>query len=613
MKLSIFLLTISFAVYSHKSVSQQVTYGESFEQLTFLPSGWAQVGASISRWSRQSSSTFPTISLGYSGIGFARFQARGVASGTIQTIALPVADYRQRVSNTPSVTFYMYRDSLNKAGDSIGVYANTSLSLTGATHLGTIARYSRMNLPDTQIVNGWYKYGFSMPASFNGATNFIMLKGIGRAGNNIYLDSIWTDAYPLMCSGKPTGSTISSNPDPICGGSGNANLTLSGGQLGYTGASIAWQWSNNISGPWTSFGGTTATQNTGNLTISRFYRCILYCNNSGLKDTTPAYLMKVISTLKPTILVTPNPATYCSSSSPLLLVASGAKNYSWSPTTFLSDAKMDSVYTNPTNSAVYTVTGTDTQGCIGMANVQVTVRTSPTVSITSRDSNICIGDSLKLTATGAGITAYLWAPQVSVAGSITVKPTTTTTFIVAVKNNFNCSSTDKKTIYVKQKPIANFGYKANGNVYTFLDSSSDASTWHWQFGDGNESYKSNPIYTFSGDTMFRVTLIISDPPCANDTFSTLIQGNPALTKYALRHSLIAQPNPVISKVSVSDNGKALIGQIKITDATGREMLNYRSANNGDCTLMDLSNFAKGIYTLQILELSGIKSIRVVKL
>jgi hypothetical protein len=583
--------------------AQQVIYAESFEGNNLLPPGWGQASASINRWSRQNASTFPTVNLGSSGIEFARFQARGANPNTAQTIALPVLDYRQRGTHKPMVSFYMYRDSLSKAADSLSVYVNTTLSLNGATHLGTIARYSRKNQPDTQITNGWYKYKFFVPAGFNGAKNYIMFKGFavgGNASNNIYLDSFWWDAWPQVCTGKPSGSLIASTPDIICGGSGTAALNLSGAQADYSGITIQWQMGTTSAGPWTNFGtgGTTAT--TGTITISRFYRCILTCSASSLADTTNVYVMKVISTPKPTITISPSPATYCAGSTPLLLIASGAKSYVWNPTTNLNVSNNDSVLASPPNSTAYSVTGTDSLGCTGTANVNVTVRQSPVVNITAADSNVCIGDSVRLTAAGFGIAQYLWSPGGQTTASISAKPSNTNTYYVAVKNNFNCSASASRTIYVKQKPVARFSFSSIGNTYFFADSSKNALKWHWTFGDGNESFKQNPVYTFSGDTFYGVTLVISDPPCANDTFSLSMKGNPAHVVQINFSQLKLLPNPTLGMVDVQSQSNEILESVEVFDAVGKRMgaIKHEKLVNGSLNV-DLSPLPPGAYTLLV--------------
>ncbi len=597
--------------------AQQVVNLENFEPTTWLPSGWSNVSASTNRWSRLSSSTFPTVSIGVSGIGFCRFQARGANNGTIQTLALPVADYRLRGSKTPHISFYMYRDSLSKNADSLSVYINTSASLTGAVHLGTIARYSRTKMPDTQIVNGWYLYSFNIPAAFNGATNYLMLKGYAQGGNssnNIYIDSVSWDTYPIVCSGKPTGATISSNPEVICGGNGSATLNLNGSVATHSGITITWQWGSTNNGPWTTFGGNSLTAATGNLTISRFYRCILACSTSGLADTTGVYVMRVISTPKPTIVVTPNPVSTCSLGGPTLMIASGASSYVWSPATALNETKNDSVYTSLTTNGTYTVTGTDTQGCINSTNLNVTFRQSPGVNIIAADSVLCKGDSIRLTAQGGGITSYNWSPTGQTINSIWAKPDSNMRYFVTVKNAFNCSNSTSKKMYVKLPPKANFSFSNVGNVFHFMDSSKNASSWLWNFGDGNESKKPNPVYTFSGDTNYTVSLIVTGPPCTNDTFTTIIRGNPLWVKTQNQLSLRISPNPATNFIDIDFSSLGMIKNITFQDASGKEVTSLILTENFNSSLrVYLNQLPAGIYTLTAIAGDKKMSARIYKL
>lgn len=586
--------------------AQMVANAESFESTTFLPSGWSVVGGSSNRWTRQSSSTFPSVTLGAFGIGFAKYASRG-APATTQTIALPVADYRQRGSHTPILRFYMYRDSLNKTGDSLSVYINTSSSLSGATHLGTIARYSRLNMPDTQIVNGWYPYTFSIPAAFNGASNYIMLKAIGLNGYNMYFDSFWWSTYPIVCSGKPTGATISSNPGQICGGSGTSALSLSGAVATYTGISITWQYAPAATGPWTTFGGNSTTASTGTINISKFYRCILNCSNSSENDTTPVYLMKVISTAKPSIKINPATANYCSNGAPVMLSASGANTYVWSPSTALSSVTDDTVYAAPANNTTYTIVGTDTQGCTGNTTVTVTVRQPPFVTIIAKDSILCAGDSVQLTAnTGGGGNSYLWTPGNALTASVWAKPANTGIWSVTVKNTFGCTTTMGKTLHVKQKPVARIAFTQNGNTLHFRDSSDNAGSWHWDFGDGNESMKQNPVYTFSGNALYYVSLVVTNPPCANDT-AWLEVSAPGLSASAKRLSqkpVILYPNPATDYIQFSTS---VIGDILAVDAAGRQLKIQSNGNSAN-----VSSLSPGMYLLRFQTQTGWQALHLVK-
>jgi hypothetical protein len=63
-----------------------------------------------------------------------------------------------------------------------------------------------------------------------------------------------------------------------------------------------------------------------------------------------------------------------------VLTASNAVTYSWSPSATLSSATGTPVTATPVLTTVYTVTGTDANGCVNTADVTVTVTPTPTTS-----------------------------------------------------------------------------------------------------------------------------------------------------------------------------------------------------------------------------------------
>jgi hypothetical protein len=594
---NLWVILLSFFA-GYELQAQQVINGESFENTTFLPTGWQATSGSLTRWTRQTTSTLPTITAGAYGSAFARFSR---SNPTTQTIALPVCDYRLRSGKNAYVRFYMYRDSLSKLGDSISVYVNTSNSLTGANHLGTVARYSRTAQPDTQIANGWYPYLFNIPATYTTATNYILIKGITANGNNIYLDSFRWNTFPLNCGGKPTGTSISSNPNIICGGTGSAVLTLSGATTTYGGITLSWQYSANGTSGWTATGGNAVTLNSGTITATRYYRCIVTCSFGGLTDTTAVTTLKVITTPNPKIVVSPANPTFCQGSPLLLMVATGAKTYTWSPTNYLTVANKDSVLCQPPNSVTYTITGIDSSGCTGTVNNTVSYRLKPTGGITSKDTFVCKGDSIQFVGNFGGANG-IWTPG-NLANS-TIWAKLDTTYTLNLTSNFGCKSTYTRNLHHKLKSKAKFGYTRNGISYTFHDSSLNASAWHWLFGDGNESNRQNPVYTFSKDSLWPVKLIASNAPCPNDTTVIQINVAPVSVRHPTGQNLRMYPIPAKDKVNVQFPVDGTLQNIEVTDLTGRNVkiaAKQVSSSNLELTIEDI---AVGIYILKV-EFNGI--------
>jgi hypothetical protein len=208
--LSVFLIIVATRLALPDTVFGQVTNTESFNTTPFLPANWAYVGAA-SNWSRQTAGTFPTITPN-SGAGMARFDSYNAALGTTEIMSTPVIDWSGRGSNTPTFSFYLYRYSGSGGGnfdpafDSVGVYVNTSRSLTNAKFLCYVPRYrgtgtksgTGVTLTGTSqpAANGWNQYTVTIPANFNTNTNYIMLKGYSGYGYRVFIDDVVWISYP---------------------------------------------------------------------------------------------------------------------------------------------------------------------------------------------------------------------------------------------------------------------------------------------------------------------------------------------------------------------------------------------------------------------------------
>jgi hypothetical protein len=88
----------------------------------------------------------------------------------------------------------------------------------------------------------------------------------------------------------------------------------------------------------------------------------------------------------PTVTVNLPTDTICSGDDFTTLIASGAATYSWTPPTGLDTTVGDTVIASPDNTGdtqvnfVYTVTGTDVNGCQNTATSTVTVNPTPQTS-----------------------------------------------------------------------------------------------------------------------------------------------------------------------------------------------------------------------------------------
>ncbi|HNB80800.1 MAG TPA: PKD domain-containing protein [Chitinophagaceae bacterium] len=599
--------------------SQAVVATESFDATTYPPTGWSIKPAMTPTnvWVRQTSPTTNPTTTSHSGAAVSRFRSRNVAAGTKQILVTRAVDYTNRGTQAANLDFWMYRDSLLPGNpDSLTVWVNNTDTLdANAVYLGTIARNRTIALPDTQAVNGWYHFVYSIPSTFTGTSTRFIFEGTGQSavvnsGANIFIDDVSFDEFPAVCTGTPNvGTIVSSNP-VICGGSGSSVLSLSAPVTGLSGISYIWETATSSAGPWTP-AGTTLTLNTGTLTTTTWYRCTVNCSFSGMSYVTPIDSVIVSTSTPPVVLITPSSAVYCAGTSGVQLIASGASTYSWSPATGLNISTGDTVYASPAANTQFIVTGTDINGCSDTAAVNVTFNAGPTVAITANPSDtVCAGTQVILTSTptgGAGNT-YLWSD-----GAITRRDTiilnTTTSYSVVVTNAAGCSNSDSTTIVALPPTQAIFGYTATGNTIQFSDNSVSAAGWIWSFGDGNGSTNQNPLYTYSAPGTYTVTLIVSGNGCNDDTTTMVIVIGPSGLSSPSNTNFSCYPNPVQQEVVLQ--GDRMLG-VEILDVTGKRYIETSLDQPQQVLHLPVASLRSGMYFAQIQTFTGKHLIRFIK-
>ncbi len=140
------------------------------------------------------------------------------------------------------------------------------------------------------------------------------------------------------------------------------------------------------------------------------------------------------------------------------LSASGANTYVWSPTSGLINVNTSSPTASPANTTLYTVTGTDNNGCKNKDDVLITVLPLPNANA-GVDKTICKGSSTEIYADG-GI-SYFWDPSTGLSSAIisnpAANPNVNTTYYLSVKDAKNCSDKDTLVITVLDLPVTNAG------------------------------------------------------------------------------------------------------------------------------------------------------------
>lgn len=258
-----------------------------------------------------------------------------------------------------------------------------------------------------------------------------------NGGTNCLSSSLNTSVTVLT---KPT-VTLTASSQSLCLGQ-TATLTATGTSSTYT---------------WTS-GPSSASYNIAP-TSNRTYTLTGTASNGCTVKST----ISVTVTPYPVLNVTANDIAICIGESSNVSV-SGANNYTWSP--LASNAS--SIVVSPSVTTTYSVSGT-TNGCTSNKIVVINVSPSPTVSISSSNSQICIGQNAVLTA-NANVSDYTWSNGATT-NSIIVTPSVTTNYSVSVDNGF-CSVGSSFTQSVSACTSINENENNNG-IFIYPNPSSD--------------------------------------------------------------------------------------------------------------------------------------------
>ncbi len=196
------------------------------------------------------------------------------------------------------------------------------------------------------------------------------------------------------------------------------------------------------------------------------------------------------------------------------LQANGAVQYSWAPATGLSCANCPDPTVTPTDSIVYTVTGTSSLGCDGHDSVTLSVR-RPFDMLMPPNDTICAGRSVNLNALNAN--TYAWSPanglnNTSIANP-TATPATTTQYQVVGYDAYHCfTDTGYVTIEVGPQPTVDIGSSQamiNGSPITFQPVIQNGPITHYSWTPASELSCSDcetPTATIHNNMMYTLTV-----------------------------------------------------------------------------------------------------------
>ena len=349
----------------------------------------------------------------------------------------------------------------------------------------------------------WLPYGGNASAATNlGAGNYSVTITDANGCSAIQTVSI---TQPSVLSSTQIQTNVNCNG----GNNATATVTPAGGTSPYTFA-------------WSPSGGNAAT--ASNL-IAGSYQCTVTDSHG-------------CTTVVPFTITQPTPLTL--SSAHINVLCNGGNNgsatvtssggtpgytYLWSP------SGGNSATATNLSAGPYQCTVTDSHGCTSVTSAIVTQPQPVTLALSGNDS-ICLGENTVLSAAVTGGTpayTYVWLPISSNGSAISVNPTSSTSYSVAVTDANGCtaSASQPYNVIVLPAPNALFDTTVAGGTfsasYSFHDLSSGGNSWLWNFGDNTSTSTSqNPFHEFPGAGTYTVTQTVFNQFGCPDTFNITV-------------------------------------------------------------------------------------------
>lgn len=215
----------------------------------------------------------------------------------------------------------------------------------------------------------------------------------------------------------------------------------------------------------------------------------------------------------------------------VILTASGADNYSW------DNGVTDGVSFTPTSTTTYSVVGTTVEGCSNTDDVTITVNPLPTIEFEGSNLTGCV----PVTATFNNLTGLQGSDCTwnfgdgnttvgcgQVSHTYEVPGCYDVTLEVTSANGCTSTLTLEDYVCVGGYPAASFTFSPDEltNIDTQLDfenTSNGATSYEWDFGDGQGSTEVNPSHNYAGTAEdYEIELIaINNFGCTDTAYAVI--------------------------------------------------------------------------------------------
>ena len=183
-----------------------------------------------------------------------------------------------------------------------------------------------------------------------------------------------------------------------------------------------------------------------------------------------------------------------------------------------------------------------------------------------------------------------------------------------IAENQGGSDTAFQILNVKFLPTANFTSAANQNTVVFNNTSTNAQSVLWDFGDGSTSTEYSTSHTYASVGTYNVTLTITNvcKTVTNVTQVTISTVGTDVPATSMKVRILPNPDSGQFALDLGQNSGADL-QISIFAADGRLMANQTAYHQGGRQVMPLNypELPSGVYQLEIRQGEGVTRLQLV--
>ena len=180
-------------------------------------------------------------------------------------------------------------------------------------------------------------------------------------------------------------------------------------------------------------------------------------------------------------------------------------------------------------------------------------------------------------------------------------------YTVTITDNNNCTQVSSPiAIADGQQVIAGITssstiiYLSEGGQIQFNSLSAGATSYLWDFGDGNTSSDKNPLHTYTATGTYTVTLTAFNGPCSDAQTDIIVvletTGAVAITDNLDEVSITQENSNVIVKFNLLKRSQA---EIEVFNSVGQLITSMTTNVKRSDVKLDLPQMADGIYLVNV--------------